>query len=290
MKNDRVILDLIYKNCVLLHMYYVTMQQDLVSVIMPTYNTGKLLSDSIDSILKQSYSHFELLITDDGSTDPYTIDLLRQYEAKDSRIKVSYLNGNYGPAVSRNKSIKRAQGRYIAFCDSDDRWEPDKLEKQITFMREKQCALCSSSYFIVDSADHIIGIFRSPKTITYGMYKRDNKIGCLTAIYDTQLLGRKYYMPATRKRQDWGLFLNILKTSRNCHALTEPLAYYRKRNNSLSSNKRSLVKYNINIYKQILGFSTIKSYLYFAFLFLPTYFLKTLKVKWDSYRYLAGKK
>jgi teichuronic acid biosynthesis glycosyltransferase TuaG len=265
------------------------MQQDLVSVIMPTYNTGKLLSDSIDSILKQSYSHFELLITDDGSTDPYTIDLLKQYEAKDPRIKVGYLNGNYGPAVARNKSIERAQGRYIAFCDSDDRWAPDKLEKQIAFMKEKQCALCSSSYFIVDSADNIIGIFRSPKTITYGMYKRDNKIGCLTAIYDTQKLGRKYYMPTTRKRQDWGLFLNILKTSKKCYALTEPLAYYRKRNNSLSSNKRSLVKYNINIYKQILGFSTIKAYLYFAFLFLPTYFLKTLKVRWDSYQFLAGK-
>ena len=121
------------------------------------------------------------------------------------------------------------------------------------------------------------------------MYKRDNKIGCLTAVYDTQLLGGKYYMPATRKRQDWGLFLNILRTSQKCHALTEPLAYYRKRNNSLSSNKRSLVKYNINIYKQILGFSTIKAYLYFTFFFLPTYFLKTLKVRWDSYRYLARK-
>ncbi len=265
------------------------MDQDLVSVIMPTYNTGKLLSDSMDSILKQSYSHFELLITDDGSTDSYTISLLKQYEAKDSRIKVSYLNGNSGPAIARNKSIERAQGRYIAFCDSDDRWTPDKLEKQIAFMKEKQCALCSSSYFIVDSDSNIIGIFRSPRTITYNMYKRDNKIGCLTAVYDTQLLGGKYYMPATRKRQDWGLFLNILRTSQKCHALTEPLAYYRKRNNSLSSNKRSLVKYNINIYKQILGFSTIKAYLYFTFFFLPTYFLKTLKVRWDSYRYLARK-
>ncbi len=273
-----------------MHTYHVTMQKDLVSVIMPTYNTGKVLSDSIDSILEQSYPYLEVLITDDGSTDPYTLDLLKQYEAKDSRIKVSYLDSNSGAAIARNKSIERAQGRYIAFCDSDDRWAPDKVEKQVAFMREKQCALCSSSYFIVDSDCNIIGIFRSPQTITYGMYKRDNKIGCLTAMYDTQLLGRKYYMPATRKRQDWGLFLDILKNSKKCYAIAEPLAYYRKHNNSLSSNKRSLIKYNINIYKQVLGFSPVKSYLYFSFLFLPTYFLKTLKVRWDSYRYLAEKK
>ncbi|MGI6243582.1 MAG: glycosyltransferase family 2 protein [Prevotella sp.] len=266
------------------------MDQDLVSVIMPTYNTGKVLSDSIDSILNQSYPYFELLITDDGSTDPYTIDLLKQYETKDSRIKVNYLSYNVGPAIARNKSIERAQGRYIAFCDSDDRWTPDKLEKQIAFMKKKQCALCSSSYFIVDSGNNIIGIYRSPQIITYGMYKRDNKIGCLTAIYDTHLLGKKYNMPTTRKRQDWGLFLNILKASKKCCAITEPLAYYRKRNNSLSSNKRSLVKYNINIYKQVLGFSSIKAYLYFIFLFLPTYFLKIMKVRWDSYRYLTGRR
>lgn len=266
------------------------MLNDLVSVIMPTHNTGKILFGSIDSILRQTYPHLEILITDDGSTDPCTLDLLKQYEAKDPRVKVRCLDGNHGPAIARNKSIERAQGRYIAFCDSDDLWMPNKLEKQITFMKEKQCALCSSSYLIVDSDNNIIGIYRSPQTITYNMYKRDNKIGCLTAIYDTRMLGKKYYMPIIRKRQDWGLFLNILRTAKKCQAITEPLAYYRKRNNSLSSNKRSLVKYNINIYKQILGFSTIKAYLYFAFLFVPTYFLKTLKVRWDSYRYLAKKK
>ena len=115
------------------------------------------------------------------------------------------------------------------------------------------------------------------------MYKRDNKIGCLTAIYDTKLLGKKYFMPLLRKRQDWGLFMKILKDIKVCYPVTLPLAYYRRRQNSISSDKASLIKYNINIYKQILGYPTLKAYLYFFFSFLPTYLLKVVKIKWDSY-------
>lgn len=266
------------------------MNKDLVSVIMPTFNAGKFLSSSIDSILTQTYTNLELLITDDASTDPMTISTLKDYAAKDARVKVKFLEKNSGPGYARNDGIRRAQGRYIAFCDSDDRWFPDKLEKQLALMLARDCALVCSSYIICDDDDKETGINMAPPRISFQMMKRDNKIGCSTAIYDIQKLGEKYYMPDLRKRQDWALFLNILKKCRMAYGIEYPLAYYRNRRKSVSSNKFSLVKYNIRVYEKVLGFSKPRAYLYFLFLFLPTYYIKIHKRNMDSKRYLESKK
>ena len=265
------------------------MGQELVSVIMPTFNSGKFLSASIESILAQTYQNLELLITDDASTDSETLRLINEFAERDSRVKVERLAGNHGPGYARNQSIKRAQGRYIAFCDSDDRWMPEKLERQIKFMTEKGCALTCTSYIVCDANDQETGVVIAPARITLGMMKRDNKVGCLTAVYDTHLLGRKFYMPELRKRQDWALFLSILMQQQPAYALTEPLAYYRRRSNSVSSNKLSLIKYNVNVYQSILGFSKLKSYAYFFCLFMPTYYLKVLKRQCDSRAFLNAK-
>jgi len=263
------------------------MSKELVSVIMPTYNASRFLTDSIESILAQTYSNIELLITDDCSTDD-TRDILRQYAEKDPRVKVEFLNENSGPGITRNRSIERAQGRYIAFCDCDDRWFPEKLEKQIMHMTKHDCALCSSSYLVCNEKNMVTGINISPSYLTLRDMKRDNKIGCLTAIYDIKRLGHKFYMPAIRKRQDWALFLNILKDCQICFCITEPLAYYRQRDDSVSSNKLSLVRYNVNVYETVFGYTRLKAYLYFLFCFLPTYFLKVQKRKRDSKRYVAS--
>lgn len=262
------------------------MQENLVSVIMPTFNASKFLADSIESILAQTYSNLELLITDDCSTDG-THDILQSFSEKDSRVKVMYLKENRGPGIARNKSIERAKGRYIAFCDCDDRWMPEKLEKQIAHMTKHDCALCSSSYLICDESNQVTGINISPSYLTLGMMKRDNKIGCLTAIYDIQRLGRKFFMPAIRKRQDWALYLNILKDCQICFCVTEPLAYYRQRRQSVSSNKFSLIKYNANVYETVFGYPKWFAYLYLLFVFMPTYYIKVLKRKRDSKKYLA---
>ena len=256
---------------------------------MPTYNTGRFLSASIDSILGQTYENLELLITDDGSKDALTLRLLREYSEKDPRVKVEYLKGNNGPGVARNKSIERAQGRYVAFCDSDDRWFPEKLEKQIALMNEKGCALSCTSYIVCNADDRETGIVMAPEVITFGMEKRDNKVGCLTAVYDIKALGRKFFMPTIRKRQDWALFLSILREASPAYTLTEPLAFYRQRNNSVSSDKLSLVKYNVRVYHEILGFPKWKAYLYFFFVFLPSYYSKVQKNKKDSKRYMLSK-
>ena len=256
----------------------------LVSVIMPTHNGGKFLSDSIRSVLAQSYANLELLITDDHSTNQETIEILKRFEREDKRVKLTFLTENHGPGYARNQSIERASGRYIAFCDSDDRWFPDKLEKQLAFMRKKDCALCCSSYVVVNEHDETVGIRISPVRISFNMMKRDNKIGCLTAIFDTKLLGGKFFMPTIRKRQDWAMFLSITKRCHIAYGIVEPLAYYRDRSHSVSSNKFSLVKYNVAVYHQILGFSWLKSYFYFLFLFLPTYALKKYRQMKDKQR------
>lgn len=265
------------------------MSKQLVSVIMPTFNAGKFLADSIESILGQTYKNLELLITDDGSTDAFTLQILKEYCQKDQRVKVEYLQGNYGPAHARNQSIDRAQGRYIAFCDSDDRWMPEKLERQVRYMSEKNCALCYSSYIICDDKNKETGIFIAPERISFSMMKHDDKIGCLTAIYDTEKLGKKYYMPQLRKRHDWGIFLAILKDCHFAYGITDPLAWYRRRSNSISSNKLSLIPYNIQIYQIVLNYPRWKAVLYFFFIFLPTYYIKVLKTKRDSKKYLLEK-
>ena len=257
------------------------MIEGLVSVIMPTYNSGRFLAESIESILNQTYRHLELLIADDCSTDRTTIDILHTYAQKDSRVKVKFMAQNLGAGEARNNAIGRAKGQYIAFCDSDDRWAPVKLEVEILAMRRGGYALCCSSYYITDNDNRIIGVNMSPRHISFAMMKRDNKVGCLTAIYDVQALGRKYYMPIIRKRQDWALFIEIIRDCRVAYGVEKPLAYYRKHTNSVSSNKVSLVKYNIAIYRSCLKFSPLKSWAYFTFFFLPTYFFKRLKQKVD---------
>lgn len=246
----------------------------LVSIITPSYNSASFISETIESILSQTYPYWELLITDDCSTDG-SVEIIERYIQKDSRIKLFRLERNYGAGICRNRSISEAKGRFIAFCDSDDRWCPEKLAKQLTFMREKDCALSYTSYLTCDESGNISGIIIGRKKETYFSMQCDDGIGCLTAMYDTGKVG-KVFMPELRKRQDWGLWLTILKDCGIAYGLKEPLAIYRIHSGSISKNKKSLIKYNLSIYRTVLGYSRIISYLFFFILFLPSYFSKKL--------------
>ena len=252
----------------------------LVSIITPSFNSSKFITETIEGVLKQTYSNWELLITDDCSTDN-SIEIINQYVHQDSRIKLLKLDKNSGAGVCRNKSIEAAKGRYIAFCDSDDVWMPQKLEKQLAFMEKMDCALSYSSYMQMDEDGNESGIVVCNKKITFASLKRDCGIGCLTAIYDTQKVG-KMYMSSIRKRQDWGLWLEILAKCKIAYGLKEPLAYYRLRSGSISNNKINLIKHNINVYRTILKFSLLKSYIFFLFVFMPTYTFKKIKIKLNS--------
>ncbi len=253
------------------------MQNNLVSVIMPSYNSAVYIAQSIETVIKQTYPHWELLITDDCSTDN-TVEIVKRYTQKDNRIKLFVLEKNSGAAVVRNNSIKEAQGRYIAFLDSDDLWLPEKLEKQLIFMQKKGYEFCYSSYTMCNDNGEYNGIFFCRKQESFNSIKKDDKIGCLTVIYDTKRLG-KIYMPLLRKRQDWGFKILLLQKCKRAYGIKEPLAIYRIRNNSLSRDKIKLLKYNIKVYKEILNYSSFKAHCYFLFVFMPTYLKKKFLTK-----------
>lgn len=249
----------------------------LVSIITPSYNSANYIIDTIESIINQTYPYWELIITDDCSTDN-SVEIVASYAAKDNRIKFFKTERNSGAGVCRNKSIENAKGRFIAFCDSDDCWFPQKLEKQLEFMRLKDCALSYSSYMVMDELKTIMGISVCMSVIDYKSMKREDGIGCLTAVYDTEKVG-KIYFPPLRKRQDWGLWLEILSKCKISYGIKEPLAYYRVRKDSISRNKWALIRYNINIYRTVLGYSYVKAALVFLVIYLPHNFFKKTRNK-----------
>ncbi len=256
--------------------------EDLVSIITPSYNSAEYIGATIESIMAQTYGNWELLITDDCSTDS-SREVIKEYVDRDSRIRLMCLDKNSGAGVARNNSIREAKGRYIAFCDADDRWYPDKLEKQLRFMKEMDSSLSYTSYRTCDESGNINGYVECLKRLTYPRILRDNGIGCLTAMYDSTKIG-KHYMPHIRKRQDWCLWIDIIRTCHKADGLQEPLALYRLRTGSISSNKIEMLKYNFNVYHQVLKYNRLVSSLMLGGYFMPYYFYKKLKQKIDYKR------
>lgn len=250
-----------------------------VSIITPSYNCVDYISDTIISIRAQTYTNWELLITDDCSTDS-SVQVIQSFMATDPRIKLFKLKKNSGAGVARNNSIREAKGRYIAFCDSDDRWYPTKLEEQLRFMQEKDCAFSYTSYDTCDESGNIVGYVECLKSISYSKIIRDNGIGCLTAVYDSQKIG-KHYMPSIRKRQDWCLWIDIIRNHERALGLQKTLALYRIRSGSISSNKLEMLKYNFNVYHEVLKFNRLVSAVLLGGYFLPYYFYKKFKQKSD---------
>jgi glycosyltransferase involved in cell wall biosynthesis len=232
----------------------------LVSIIMPSYNSAITIVESIESVLSQSYKNWELLITDDCSIDS-TPDVVKEYQRKDSRIKFFSLEENGGAGRARNNSIKHAKGRFIAFLDSDDLWLPCKLRKQICFMLKHNYAFTYSAYqkFSLESD---LGVIRPPVCTTYQKLLYSNVIGCLTVIYDTKYLGKRY-MPLIRKRQDMGLWLTILKKIPKAYCLNEVLAKYRV-DTGMSQKKITVLRYQWQLYREVIGLSFIRSLFTFA--------------------------
>jgi glycosyltransferase involved in cell wall biosynthesis len=237
------------------------MSKDLVSIITPSYKSKKFISQTIESVIVQTYKNWEMLIVDDVSPDDSN-KLIEKYVKKDSRIKLIKLEENSGPAVARNKAIEESKGRYIAFLDSDDLWKFDKLKKQLEFMKKNTYELTYTNYETMnEEGENLNNIVNSPNKLNYKQLLKANKIGCLSAIYDTQRIG-KIYMPLIKKRQDFGLWLRILKKVDFAYNINEVLGTYRIMSNSVSSNKIDLLKYNYSLFRDHEKFSMIKSLYY----------------------------
>lgn len=234
----------------------------LVSIIMPVYNCAMFISEAVDSVLGQTIKDWELEIVDDCSTDN-TYEVLCPYLDRHPNIHYSCLEKNSGPAAARTEAIRRASGRYIAFIDSDDIWHPQKLEKQIKFMQENGTNFSCTAYSQIDENGGPLGYICYPpeKTDYKKMLRLSNPIGNTTVIYDQQELG-KYEVPPIKKRNDFALWLKILKDTRECAGIQEILAYYRIRPNSVSSNKLGQAKYHWQLYHDIEQLGFIRSSFY----------------------------
>jgi teichuronic acid biosynthesis glycosyltransferase TuaG len=237
--------------------------KDLVSIITACYNSENYISETINSVLNQTHQNWELLLVDDCSTDN-TKSLIKKFQKTEKRIKLFQLNENSGAAVARNKAIREAKGVFIAFLDSDDNWLPEKLERQLEFMISNNYNLTHTSYELIDHQGNSLNKTIVPaKILGYKDMLYSNKIGCLTAIYNQRKIGKKY-MPLLRKRQDYALWLKILKTGEKAYGLAEVLSQYRNTENSISNNKLNLIKWNWKLLREVENLSFIKSVYYLS--------------------------
>jgi len=235
----------------------------LISIITPAYNSDKYIEDTIDSVLNQTYNNWELIIVDDFSNDN-TLKIIYEYTRKDSRIILIKNDKNYGQSRSRNFAINIAKGRFIAFLDSDDIWFPMKLEKQVDFLLTNSKAFVFSYYMLInEDGERLNRQIKAPLAVSYEDLLHSNFIGCLTVMYDTFLIGKEN-IPNVKKRDDWACWLNILKKGYTAYCIPEPLAFYRLRNSSLSSNKFNVLQYNWEILRKEQKLSVFKSTYYLA--------------------------
>lgn len=175
--------------------------EELVSIIMPTYNCANFIDKSIESVINQTYKNWELIIIDDCSTDN-TEEIVKKYIKEDSRIIYHKLPTNSGAAVARNHGIAMAKGSYIAFLDSDDLWAKDKLEKQLKFMKDNGYAFTFTSYAQIDENGNPNGvIIRAKEKVDYNGVLLSCPIGNSSVIYNVDILG-KFEIPNIRKRND----------------------------------------------------------------------------------------
>jgi glycosyltransferase involved in cell wall biosynthesis len=233
---------------------------ELVSIITPSFNSEKFIAETIHSVQNQSYSNWEMIIVDDCSTDK-TISIVEYFANKDHRIKVYKLEKNSGTGVARNTGLEKATGKYIAFLDADDLWKPKKLEIQINFLINNNLPFTFSYYDCInEQGTKLDKRVECPKNLSYRQLFFCNYVGNLTGIYEVNYFG-KIAISSIRKRQDWMLWLTILKKVKSAQPIPESLAFYRIRENSISASKVNLLKHNFAVYRRFHGFNLALSLL-----------------------------
>lgn len=250
--------------------------KELVSIIMPSYNCGKYVEETIRSVQAQTYDKWEIIFMDDCSSDD-TIQRVSILQSLDDRIHIYKNESNLGAAVSRNNALCKAKGRWIAFLDSDDLWEPTKLEKQVAFMVSKGYVFSYTSYQEIDGDSNLTGVFVSgPKKITkLGMYNFCWP-GCLTVMYDASKIGLIQIMDI-KKNNDYAMWLKVCRKA-DCYLLDECLAKYRRgRTGSVSSHSiRTMIGWHYKLWHEAEGKGVISS-LWLTCINLVSGFYKKMK-------------
>lgn len=243
------------------------MNRDLISIIMPSYNCEQFIEGAIHGVQAQTYLNWELIVVDDCSTDG-TLQKVIALQANDSRIIIIQNVHNSGAAVSRNVALRNAKGRWIAFLDSDDLWEPTKLEKQIRFMEEKGHSFSYTNYQELGQDTFNAGVWgSSPKRIMVSGPKRITKWGmyafcwpgCLTVMYDAEKVGL-VQIADIKKNNDYAMWLKVCKKA-DCYLLDECLAKYRRgRQGSISTHGyKTLIKWHYILWRDAEGMSPVSA-------------------------------
>lgn len=245
---------------------------NLVSIITPTYNSEKFISATIQSVQNQTYSNWEMIIVDDCSQDK-TVEIIQNFMEEDHRIHLIQLNKNSGAAKARNHAIEKVVGKFMTFLDADDIWFPDFIQNSIVTIKNTGVNFVFSSYRRSnENLEFVYSDFIVPKKVTYTDILKTNSISCLTAFINVEVLGIKK-MPDILKRQDMGLWLKYLKEIPYAYGIQEPKAIYRIRENSLSRNKKNLLKYQWEFYRKVEKLSVFES-LYYMIQWMIRGFLK----------------
>lgn len=227
-----------------------------VSIIMPAYNCERFIRRAIASVQNQTYKDWELLITNDCSSDS-TVEIITSKMSEDNRIKLFNNPKQSGAAASRNRSVKNASGKYIAFLDSDDIWKPNKLEKQIAFMERHNYFFTCTSYDKIDENGNKLGVIIPSISVDYeGLLRRCP--GNSTVIYNSEKLG-KFSVSLIKKRNDYLMWMQVIKKAKKINGLNEVLSSHRIVSNSISSKKTTLVKYHWIVYRKYEKLSVFKS-------------------------------
>jgi teichuronic acid biosynthesis glycosyltransferase TuaG len=242
-----------------------------VTVVMPVHEAEATLAASIASVRGQSFEDWRLILVDDASTDGSRA-IAQQAVEQDPRIELVPLEEQSGAAVARNTAIARAESRWIAFCDSDDLWLPTKLERQLAFAAETGNPLTFTSYAKIHGTDEVDAatwtggerVVHAKDRVDYKDLRKQNFIGCSTAMFDAEVFGKRP-MPRIERRQDYALWLDLLRDGAVARGLDEVLVLYREGGRaSLSSNKLKAATYNWRIYREIEGWSLPVSAMAFA--------------------------
>lgn len=238
---------------------------DLISIVMPVYNASAYLEKTIRSAQEQTYTNWELIAVDDCSADD-SFALLCRLAEQDPRIHPVKQEKNAGAAMARNRGTELARGRFLAFLDSDDVWAPEKLEKELAFLLEKQAAFAFTSYEFGDSEGNGNGkIVHVPETLTYRKALSRTVIFTTTVLFDLEKIDRSLVMMPNVKSEDTATWWQILRAGHTAYGLDENLAVYRRPANSLSSNKIEAIKRIWNLYRRQEKLSLVESAWYFCF-------------------------
>lgn len=235
----------------------------LVTVITPAYNAEKYIGETIESVQKQTFVDWEMFIVDDCSTDN-TYEIVKGYSKKDNRIHVIKQNNNQGVAAARNTALDKVTSKYVAFLDSDDKWLPNKLEEQVSFMDKENCILTYTYYQGFDSKTGELGrVFKAPKTMTYQSIFRNTAIGCLTVMVNREMSG-PFNMPLLKHTEDNCTWQKILKPGYKALLIPKVLSLYRVGNDSLTRSKGGSARNQWDYYRKYYKFSLPKSIFYFT--------------------------